>query len=106
VVDRARRRAASRLPDGCSPVLTDALSRQGEPLGDTVMAPLPHRRDRCLQSAATAGGRVGAGESGLELGEHPLAAGFRGVVGGVAQILVRQRELGDGPLRLAVLQQE
>ena len=24
VVDRARRRAASRLPDGCSPVLTDA----------------------------------------------------------------------------------
>jgi hypothetical protein len=24
VVDRTRRRAASRLPDGCSPVLTDA----------------------------------------------------------------------------------
>src|SRR6478672_9803084 len=82
---------ASRLPEAARGA-DRCRRREGGPLGGAVTAPLPHRRDGCLQPAATAGRRVGAGESGFELGEHPLAAGFRGVVGGIAQILVRQRE--------------
>ena len=50
-------------------------------------------------------GSVGR-EIRAEFGEHLLAAGLRRVVGGVAQVLLRQRQLGDGAPRLAVLHQE
>ena len=59
--------------------------------------PLPHRRHRALQPAPTPGCRVSADGCRLELGEHLLAAGFRGVVGRVGPVLVRQRQLGDCP---------
>ena len=52
-------------------------------------APSPSRsstRARC---------RVGPDECRLELGEHLLDAGFRGVVSRLGQVLVRQRQLGD-----------
>src|ERR1700751_661125 len=75
-------------------------------LGPLVAAPGPHGGDLGLQTAAAARRRVVADEPGLQLGEHRLAAGLRRIVGGVAQVLVRQRQLGDSPPRLAVLHQK
>src|ERR1700738_1191620 len=74
--------------------------------GSLVTSPAPHGGNRRLQAAAASGGRVGARETRLQRGEHRLAAGLRCVVGGVAQVFVRQRQLGDGPPCLGVLQQE
>src|ERR1700722_18446086 len=64
-------------------------------LGPLVAAPGPHGGDRGLQTAATSGRRIGAGETRLQRGEHRLAAGIGVGVGGGAQVLVRQGQLGD-----------
>src|ERR1700739_3022450 len=71
-----------------------------------VLTPAAHRGDSGLEAAAPARGRVGAGETRIQLGEHPLAAGLGCVVSGVGQVLVRQRKLRDRAPRLAVLHQE
>src|ERR1700722_12295563 len=62
-------------------------------LGPLVVAPGPYGGDRGLQSAATPGRRIGAGETRLQRGEHRLAARLGRVIGGRAQVLVRQRQL-------------
>src|SRR5208337_436620 len=67
---------------------------------------LADRCDRCLEPAAAPCRWVSPGETGLQFGEHPLAAGLWGVVGGVAQVAVRQRQFGNGAPRLAVLHPE
>src|ERR1700753_784981 len=47
-------------------------------LGPLVAAPGPHGGDRGLQTTATSGRRIGAGETRLQRGEHRLAARLRG----------------------------
>src|ERR1700749_4935622 len=74
--------------------------------GPLVASPAPHGGDRGLQASAASRRRVGTGENVSQLDEHRLAARLWRIVGGVAQVFVRERQFGDGPPRLAVLHQE
>ena len=59
-----------------------------------------------VQAAPPSGDRVGTREIGSQRAEHLLAARLGRVVRGLAQVLVGQRQLGDGPPRLGVLHEE
>src|SRR5207245_2247946 len=96
--------AESTTPSlGGQVVLSGRLPLSSGPL---VAPPGPHSGDRRLQPAPASGRRIGGRETGLQVGEHRLAASLWGVVRGGTQVLVRQRELGNGPPGFAVLQQE
>src|SRR5512144_1551937 len=58
----------------------------------SAVAPTACRGDRGLQPAPPTRRGVGADDSPLQLGEHLLAARLRGIVGGSAEVLVRQRQ--------------
>src|ERR1700753_4256893 len=79
-------------------------SWHGEPAQSLPPTPPTDSGDRCLEPATAACRRVS--ETGFQVGEHLLAAGLGSVVRGIAQVLVRQRQFGDGAPRLAVLHQE
>ena len=74
--DKRTRKDNSKKPSGAA--------RRGCPCSICPFRPSADRGDRCLEPASAPRCRVGLGETRPKFGEHPLAAGFRRIVSGVA----------------------